>query len=75
MTSLQRLLLASEKLSAHQMYVSGLVTEAIPGQNAKEFLDRVCVKAKRIAGLSGESFEDGEGADEVADAGSGIESA
>ncbi|KAF2102908.1 ClpP/crotonase [Rhizodiscina lignyota] len=50
-----RLLLAAEKLSAQEMYVSGLVTEVIPGEQA-EFVDAVCEKAKRIGTFNAEAL-------------------
>jgi enoyl-CoA hydratase/carnithine racemase len=48
-----RLLVASDRLTAQEMYVSGLVTQVI---DENGFLDKVCEIAKRIGGYSGESL-------------------
>lgn len=50
-----RLLIAAEKLSAKEMYVSGLVTEVLPGSQ-ETFVQAVCEKAKRIATFNGEAL-------------------
>lgn len=53
-----RLLLGAEKLTAQEMYVSGLVTQVLSeSEDSREvFLDRVTEVAKRIGGYSGESL-------------------
>lgn len=50
-----RLLLASDRVSAYDMWVSGLVTEVIQ-EGGEEFVNKVCEKAKVIAGYSEESL-------------------
>ena len=50
-----RLLIASDKLSAREMHVSGLVTQVME-KEGKEFVDEVCEIAKRIGEYSGESL-------------------
>ena len=50
------LLLANERLSAQEMYVSGLVTAAISAEDAQKFLEMVCEKAKKIASFNAESL-------------------
>lgn len=52
-----RLLLAAEKVTAQEMYVSGLVTQVIPANTPEDFLDLVIEKAKRIATFSAESLK------------------
>jgi len=51
-----RFLLAAEKVPAHDAYISGLVTQVIPGTK-EEFLAKVCEKAKHLATFSGESLK------------------
>jgi enoyl-CoA hydratase/carnithine racemase len=51
-----RMLLAAEKLSAREMYISGLVTEVLPGCQST-FVQSVCEKAKRIATYNGEALQ------------------
>jgi enoyl-CoA hydratase/carnithine racemase len=51
-----RLLLAAEKLTAQEMYVSGLVTQVIHAKEPAEFLDLVIEKARRIAKFNAESL-------------------
>lgn len=51
-----RLLLAAEKLTAHEMYISGLVTQVILAKDPEEFLGKVVEKAKRIATFDSESL-------------------
>ena len=51
-----RLLIASDKLSAHEAYVSGLVTQVI-AKEGQHFVDDVCAIARRIGGYSGESLK------------------
>lgn len=50
-----RLLLAAEKLTAQEVYVSGLVTEVIPGEQ-EEFVEKVCEKARRIGTFNSEAL-------------------
>jgi peroxisomal 3,2-trans-enoyl-CoA isomerase len=50
------LLLAAEKMTAQEMYVSGLVTKVIPARTPDEFLARVCEQAKKIGGYPAESL-------------------
>ena len=50
-----RLLLAAEKLTAQEMYVSGLVTEVVPGEQ-DEFVEKACEKARRIGEFSSEAL-------------------
>jgi peroxisomal 3,2-trans-enoyl-CoA isomerase len=54
-----RLLLAAEKVSAKEMYVSGLVTQVLgeDGISNEEFLERVIEKAKNIGTFSGQSLQ------------------
>jgi Delta3-Delta2-enoyl-CoA isomerase len=51
-----RLLLAAEKVTAHEMYISGLVTQVISAKDPGEFLGMVSEKAKRIATFNAESL-------------------
>lgn len=52
-----KLLLASERVAAHDMFVHGLVTEVIEDGGDREiFLQKVCEKARTIAGYSEESL-------------------
>ena len=52
-----KLLLASERVSARDMFVHGLVTEVIEDDGDREaFVGKVCEKAKMIAGYSEESL-------------------
>lgn len=53
-----RLLLGAERVSAEEMYVSGLVTQTLgeEGDSREVFVDRVCEVAKRIGGCDGESL-------------------
>lgn len=50
-----RLLIASDKLSAQEMYISGLVTQVI-AKEGEEFVDEVCAIARRVGGYSSESL-------------------
>lgn len=53
-----RLLLASERVSAKEMYVSGFVTEVIEDGGSRDtFVHKVCEKAKTIAGYPEESLK------------------
>jgi peroxisomal 3,2-trans-enoyl-CoA isomerase len=52
-----RLLLAAEKISAQEMYISGLVTQVIHAKDPIEFLDLIKEKAMRIATFSAESLK------------------
>jgi peroxisomal 3,2-trans-enoyl-CoA isomerase len=51
-----RLLLAAEKVSAQEMYISGLVTEVITARDPGEFLEVVLQKAKKIGTFNAESL-------------------
>lgn len=51
-----RLLLAAEKVSAHDMYISGLVTQVINAKDPEQFLGLVVEKAKGIAKFNAESL-------------------
>ena len=53
-----RLLLGAEKLTAQEMYVSGLVTQVLglESDGPERFVERVCVVAERMGGFSGESL-------------------
>jgi peroxisomal 3,2-trans-enoyl-CoA isomerase len=51
-----RLLLAAEKLNANEMYVSGLVTEVIPGDQAA-FVEAVAERAKRIGTFNAQALQ------------------
>ena len=51
------LLLASDKLSAREMYDAGLVTKVIDAASADVFLDEVKSIAERISGFNGESLK------------------
>jgi len=51
-----RLLLAAEKITAQEMYISGLVTQVISAKDPEEFLGIVLEKAKRIATFNAESL-------------------
>lgn len=53
-----RLLLGAEKVSAGEMYVSGLVTQVLgeEGESPGAFLARVVDVAKRVGGYNGESL-------------------
>lgn len=50
------LLLAAEKMTAQEMYISGLVTKVIPAASREEFLARVCEQAKKIGEYPAESL-------------------
>ncbi|KAF2121989.1 ClpP/crotonase-like domain-containing protein [Lophiotrema nucula] len=50
------LLLAGERLSAHDAWVGGLITVVIDAKSNVEFLDRVVEKAKRVGEYSGEAL-------------------
>lgn len=50
-----RLLLAAEKITAREAYVSGLVTQVLEGRK-EEFLGKVCEKAKAMGEYSAESL-------------------
>jgi peroxisomal 3,2-trans-enoyl-CoA isomerase len=54
-----RLLLAGDRVTAHEMYVSGLVTQVLgtPGDSAADFLGQVSEIGKRIGEFSGESLK------------------
>lgn len=51
-----RLLIAAEKVTAQEMYISGLVTQVVDAKNPEEFLGLVLEKAKKIAIFNGESL-------------------
>lgn len=53
-----RLLLGAERVSAQEMYVSGLVTQVLGEQDdsREAFLERVVEVAKRVGGYNGESL-------------------
>jgi peroxisomal 3,2-trans-enoyl-CoA isomerase len=53
-----RLLLGAERVSADEMYVSGMVTQVIgkPEDSREVFVERVAEIAKRIGGFNGESL-------------------
>lgn len=53
-----RLLLGAERVSAHEMYVSGLVTQILgeAEESPEMFLERVLVIAKRVGGYNGQSL-------------------
>jgi Delta3-Delta2-enoyl-CoA isomerase len=53
-----RLLLGAERLSAEEMYTSGMVTQVIgkPEDSREAFVDAVSEIAKRIGGYNGESL-------------------
>jgi enoyl-CoA hydratase/carnithine racemase len=50
------LLLAGDRLSAQEMYVSGFVTAVVPAESTDAFLVTGCEKAKKIACYNGESL-------------------
>lgn len=50
-----RLLIGAEKVSAREMYVSGLVTQVVDAED-EAFVREVCEIAKRIGGFSGASL-------------------
>lgn len=53
-----RLLLASDRVPAKEMYTSGFITEVIDDNGDREiFVQKVCEKAKTIAGYSEESLK------------------
>ncbi|KIW04613.1 uncharacterized protein PV09_04360 [Verruconis gallopava] len=49
-----RLLIASDKLTAEEMYISGYVTQVL---DEKNFVDQVCAIAKRIGGYDSEGLK------------------
>jgi peroxisomal 3,2-trans-enoyl-CoA isomerase len=51
-----RLLLAAEKVTAQEMYISGLVTQVIHAKDPAGFLDLVLEKAKKIGSFNAESL-------------------
>lgn len=53
-----RLLLGAERVSAREMYVSGLVTQVLgeDGDSREKFLDSVVEIAKRVGGYNGQSL-------------------
>ena len=51
------LLLAGERLSAQEAYVSGLITSVVQAPSPDEFLAQVIEKAKKIGGYSGEALK------------------
>lgn len=51
-----RFLLAAEKVSAQEAYVSGLVTQVLPGSK-EAFLEKVKEKAKHMGTFSGQSLK------------------
>lgn len=51
-----RLLLEGDRVPAHDMYVSGLVTKVLEAGSVEAFQAAVCEKAKKIAEFSGESL-------------------
>jgi Delta3-Delta2-enoyl-CoA isomerase len=51
-----RLLVAADKITAQEMYISGMVTQVIDAED-QEFVDKVCEIAKRIGGYSGASLK------------------
>lgn len=51
-----RLLLAAERVSAQEMYVSGLVTQVITANTSEDFLGMVIEKVKRMATFNSESL-------------------
>ena len=50
------LLMAAEKMSAQEMYVSGLVTKVVAAESPERFLEQVCEKARKIAMFPAESL-------------------
>jgi len=51
------LLLAGDKLTAQEVYVSGLVTKVVDSTGVDEFQEAVKDIAKRIGGYSGEALQ------------------
>jgi peroxisomal 3,2-trans-enoyl-CoA isomerase len=51
-----RLLLAAEKVTAQEMYISGLVTQVISAKDSEDFVKTVVEKAERIATFNAESL-------------------
>jgi enoyl-CoA hydratase/carnithine racemase len=49
-------LLASEKMTTQEMYVSSLVTKVIPARTPDELLAKVCERAKKIRSYPAESL-------------------
>jgi enoyl-CoA hydratase/carnithine racemase len=50
------LLLAGDRLSAHEAWVGGLITGVVEADTKELFLEKVVEKAKRIGGYSGEAL-------------------
>jgi peroxisomal 3,2-trans-enoyl-CoA isomerase len=52
-----RLLLAAEKVTAQEMYISGLVTQVFFAKDPDEYLEIVMEKAKKIATFNAQSLK------------------